>query len=93
MNPHFTLTYGLRVDMPIFPDKPLATRRRRRTSATRTDVAPSPTCSRPALGFNWDVAGDGKKQVRGGLGIFAGRPPYVWLSNQYSGTRASTSRA
>lgn len=40
----------------------------------------------PRFGVNWDVAGKGKTQVRGGVGIFTGRPPFVWLSNQYSNT-------
>jgi hypothetical protein len=36
----------------------------------------------PRLGINWDVTGDGVTQVRGGTGIFTGRPAYVWISNQ-----------
>jgi hypothetical protein len=35
----------------------------------------------PRVGFNLDVTGDAKTIVRGGSGIFSGRPPLVFLSN------------
>jgi hypothetical protein len=34
------------------------------------------------VGFNWDVDGQRTTQVRGGTGVFTGRPAYVWISNQ-----------
>jgi hypothetical protein len=33
----------------------------------------------PRLGFTWDVLGSGRDQVRGGIGIFTGRPPLAWI--------------
>src|SRR5206468_3782758 len=39
----------------------------------------------PRVGFNWNPGGS-KQQLRGGIGIFAGKAPYVWISNAYAGT-------
>jgi hypothetical protein len=36
----------------------------------------------PRFGFNYNHKGLSKTQVRGGTGIFTGRPPYVFVSNQ-----------
>src|SRR5262249_31758565 len=38
----------------------------------------------PRLGVNWDVDGKSNTIVRGGVGVFSGRPPYVWVSNAYA---------
>ena len=39
----------------------------------------------PRLGFNWDVKGESKTQLRGGTGVFTGRFPFVWIGNQVQG--------
>ncbi|MGE5231998.1 MAG: hypothetical protein ACM3NS_09670, partial [Deltaproteobacteria bacterium] len=32
----------------------------------------------PRLGFTWDLAGTGRDELRGGVGVFTGRPPLAW---------------
>ncbi len=83
---NLTLTLGARVDLPRFSEKPLANPVTVQLFNYATDVVPSPTQFSPRAGFNWDVLKDGKNQVRGGVGIFTGRTPYVWLSNNFIGT-------
>ena len=36
----------------------------------------------PRVGFNYDLRGNGQTILRGGTGVFTGRPAYVWVSNQ-----------
>lgn len=87
VNPTFNLVYGLRADVPYFPDEPALNQDILGTFGFRTDeVADGNLQWSPRVGFNWDISGDGSQQLRGGVGYFAGRPPYVWISNQYGNT-------
>jgi hypothetical protein len=82
-----TLTYGLRLDFPIFPDEPTANPTVEAIYGKRTDVTPSSQTWSPRAGFNWDLSRDQvRQQFRIGAGMFGGRTPYVWLSNQYTNT-------
>jgi hypothetical protein len=86
--PSFTLTYGIRFDVPNFPDTPHANPLAVSDFGYHTDIVPSPKMWSPRAGFNWDLShgSDNRQQIRGGVGSFAGRTPYVWLSNQYGNT-------
>jgi hypothetical protein len=86
MKPTLTITAGLRVDVVRFPDTPTANPVALDNFGFATDVVPNTTHWSPRVGFNWNRSASLKEQVRGGVGMFAGRPPYVWISNQYGNT-------
>lgn len=86
---NFTLTYGLRLDIPVMNSKPGFFQRVDSVFGRNTSDVPSGNVQwSPRIGFNWDVTGDQRNQLRGGVGMFVGRPAFVWLSNAYqnSGT-------
>jgi hypothetical protein len=82
------LTGGLRIDVPVFPDKPEANAAFNTAYAAEHVATGQLPKSRimwsPRLGFNWDVSGNKTTQIRGGTGLFTGRVPFVWISNQFS---------
>ncbi|WP_210487862.1 TonB-dependent receptor [Rufibacter aurantiacus] len=86
------LTVGLRLDVPVMPDTPARNEKVETVfdkypeyTDLRTDATPSGQLLwAPRAGFNWDVKGDKTVQLRGGTGIFTGRVPFVWLSNQFT---------
>jgi hypothetical protein len=87
VRPNFSLTYGVRWDKPFFPKTPTANPQALAVYGHATDVVPKTSTWSPRIGFNWDLSHDvQQQQVRGGVGLFGGRTPYVWLSNQYGNT-------
>ncbi|MCC5934110.1 MAG: carboxypeptidase regulatory-like domain-containing protein [Balneolales bacterium] len=95
VNRDLKITAGLRVDMPFYPiDAPrneaiealnLSIPNPRGGSNIVPDVSAFPGINplwSPRLGFNYDVFGDRSTQLRGGTGLFSGRLPFVWISNQ-----------
>lgn len=91
-NDRLKLTFGVRADIPFFDNtgyrNPLVDNMtfRDETGAVvryQTDKLPDPNILwSPRVGFNLDVKGDKTTQIRGGSGIFTGRPAFVWISNQ-----------
>ena len=83
-----TLTGGVRMDVP-FNDKPPQNPALVANPFLPINTAQFPSGNllwSPRLGFNFDPTGHGQTIVRGGVGYFSGRPPYVWLSNAFVGT-------
>jgi hypothetical protein len=95
-----TVTAGLRFDVPVFGDTGFANANA--DSLTFRDEAAQPAqyssgelpdpkiLWSPRVGINWDARGDQRTQIRGGTGIFTGRPAYVWISNQIGNTGVLT---
>ena len=92
VNEHFRFTYGLRADLPTYsvdgnlpnPNVQALTKFR---DGIQPDVSKFPKTRiqlSPRIGFNWDPNGDASTQLRGGVGIFTGPPPFVYISNQAS---------
>jgi outer membrane receptor for ferrienterochelin and colicin len=86
------LSAGLRLDIPFFENTgfhnaEVDTMKFRDENGSLvqygTDKLPNSNILwSPRVGFNWDVTGERTTQVRGGTGIFTGKPAYVWISNQ-----------
>jgi hypothetical protein len=85
---NIVVTLGVRLDHSSLPDKPSNNPLVPQFYPDRsTSNVPDPgIIFSPRFGFNWDVSGDKTTQLRGGAGLFAGRPLYVWISNLYGNT-------
>ena len=89
----FTVTGGVRADIPTLPDHPSQNDTLTNALAAaglpgiRTDVVPKTrVLLSPRLGFNFDPTGDQKNQIRGSIGVYTGPPPYILLGNAYANT-------
>ena len=94
---NFELTYGLRVDVPLFFDTPTENTAFNQSAElqgwgvkTNHKLSSTPMWS-PRVGFRWNLDKKHNVLLRGGAGIFTGRIPFVWLSNNFSNTGIQTS--
>ena len=91
-SPRFSMTYGLRADIPVIFGNPPTNEAFNSSEiakryGVKTNQVPSPTVLlSPRLGFRWRVAESANSStlLRGGVGIFSGRIPFVWISNCFS---------
>ena len=91
VNDKFKLNIGLRIDVPMFLDKPKSNEDFNNNvipiletagwdlEGAKTGQMPEPAIMfNPRIGFNYDIKGDQSLQLRGGAGLFTSRIPYVW---------------
>lgn len=92
VNDRLKLTYGLRADIPIFFDKPgfneaFSKEAIAQTYGVATNQMPKTTVLwSPRVGFRYTLDETNRALIRGGVGIFTGRIPFVWISNNFSNT-------
>jgi hypothetical protein len=87
-----SLTYGVRFDIPFFGGSGFVNtevdgftfvdENGDPTKLSTSELPSAKLMINPRFGFNYDVLGNRKTQIRGGLGLFSGRPAFVWISNQ-----------
>ena len=87
---NFRITLGLRIDEPTYPSVPQIITHPLVAGLTfangekiNTGNLPDKRLMwSPRIGFNWDLYGDRSLQIRGGMGIFTGKVPFVWIVSQ-----------
>lgn len=97
VTPKFTLTGGLRFDLPIITSSPTIhptfNSETQPNLAATYDIAQNITGGQapdgqlmisPRLGFEYDLVDDRSSVLRGGLGIFTSRIPFVWPGAMFS---------
>ena len=99
MSDRLQLTYGLRVDLPMYLTDPVANpfstgltaldENRQPEVVDQARLPGTQVMISPRIGFNYNARGDRSTQIRGGTGIFTGRIPFVWFGNVISNPGAN----
>ena len=86
-NNNLTLNYGVRIDIPDIAEKPTFNQNFTNAFGFRNDsTIDGNSIIQPRAGFNYTFDSEKPTQLRGGVGVFAGSSPNVWLSNAFSNT-------
>ncbi len=99
---NFTLTGGVRLDIPMFLDDPYVNNDFNTTTIPLLEAAgydlkgarsgkfiKDQVLVSPRLGFNWMIKSQYRTQLRGGIGVFTSRIPLAWPGGAFNNTGAS----
>ena len=86
VNYNLTLNFGIRADRPDFSEQRLANARIQQLYGLDNTNTVDFTLIQPRFGFNYTFDSDRQTQLRGGLGLFAGAAPNVWIAGVYQNT-------
>lgn len=90
-NSNLTLTFGLRADRPDTSPSPTYNEAASKFFGyNNSEIFSGDFLIQPRFGFNYTFDSDRPTQLRGGVGIFQGDAPQVWLGNSYSNTGLNT---
>lgn len=86
ITPDFTLQYGLRFESFATSDEPLFNPNFEQTFGfSNQGTLDGEELLQPRVGFNWQPSElEFNGQLRGGIGLFRGRNPGVWITNPFS---------
>lgn len=87
---NFELTYGIRFDIPVIFNDPTTNvsfnefATQQGWEARVGEMPGAKVLVSPRVGFRWYLNENNRTLLRGGLGLFTGRVPFVWLNNSFT---------
>lgn len=86
VNYNLNLMFGVRVDLPDYSEQRLYNPLIEETYGYDNTYVPDSKLVQPRFGFNYTFDSDRPTQLRGGVGLFGGAAPNVWLAGAYQNT-------
>ncbi|HEY4556166.1 MAG TPA: carboxypeptidase regulatory-like domain-containing protein, partial [Lysobacter sp.] len=86
INYNLNVMFGVRVDVPKFGDQRLYNPRIQELYGYDNTNTVDDALIQPRVGFNYTFDSERPTQLRGGVGLFGGAAPNVWIAGSYQNT-------
>lgn len=86
VNSNLSMMFGVRVDVPKFDEEPLYNETIQQMYGYDNRVTVDTKLWQPRFGFNYTFDTERSTQLRGGVGLFQGTAPNVWLAGAFQNT-------